>query len=457
MVEDRRIDHNQISANLKFNYELNKDLNLMADVNYTNYVGRHFKEVVDLLGGEFWYDIDKFAEGDVDNPEQLQSDLNNPNRLAREGDVFGYDYDANIQRISGYVKGDYSVGNLDLYLGLGLTNTSFYRTGNMRVGKFPDESYGDSEKQNFLNYNITTGLTYKITGRHIVYANGAYLTRAPYFDDAYVSPRTRDHVIDGLTDETIMSFDVNYMVRLPRITGRFSAFYTTFQDQIDVMSFYHDGYKSFVNYAMSGIDKKHFGMELGLEGKITSTITATGAVSLGQYTWDSRPKVSITRDNDSESLATNEVVYVKDYRVDGTPQTALSFGLEYRAPKYWFIAGDINYFDNTYLSFNPARRTAQAAEGLDINSDLADQILSQEKLPSSYTLNLKAGKSWRFDRYYVSIFAVVNNVLDNQEIITGGYEQLRFDYENKDVNKYPANYFYMYGRTYMLMLTLALD
>lgn len=456
MIEDRRIDHSQISANMKFNYEFNKDLNLLANINYTNYKGRHFKEVSDLLGGEFWFDIDKFAEGDVDNPDQLQSDLNNPNRITTVGDVFGYDYDANINRIGGLVKADYTLdNNLDLYLGAGLINTSFHRTGNMRVGKFPDESYGDSEKQTYLNYSFSGGLTYKITGRHIVYANGSYLTRAPYFDDAYVSPRTRDHLIDGLTDEKIMSFDVNYLARLPYITGRFSAFYTTFEDQVDVMSFYHDGYKSFVNYAMTGIDKKHFGLELGIEGKVTSTITVTGAASLGQYTWDSRPNVSITRDNDSESLATNETVYVKDYRVDGTPQTALSVGVGYRAPKNWWINIDANYFDNTYLSFNPARRTAGAVEGLDLNSDLVDEILSQERLPSSYTLNLKGGKSWRFDKYYLSLFVVVNNVLDNQEVITGGYEQLRFDYEDKDVNKYPANYFYMYGRTYMLILTLS--
>ncbi len=145
----------------------------------------------------------------------------------------------------------------------------------------------------------------------------------------------------------------------------------------------------FVNYAMTGIDKKHFGIEIGLEGKVTSTITVPGAASLDNLLWDSRPNVSITRDNNSESLATNETVYVQDYRVDGTPQTALSFGAEYRAPKGWWVSGDINYFDNTYLSFNPARRTAEAVQGLDLNSDLADQILSQEKLPSSYTLNLK--------------------------------------------------------------------
>ncbi len=464
MVEDRRIDHNQISANMNFNYEFNEDLNLLANVNYSNYVGRHFKEVNDLLGGDYWLDVDKFAEGDVvdlendeEIPDYAQSDLNNPNRLAREGDVFGYDYDANIQKIGGFAKADYTYGDADAYLGVGLTHTSFYRTGNMMVGKFPTESYGDSEKQNYLNYSVRGGLTYKITGRHIVYANAAYLTRAPYFDDAYVSPRTRDHLVDGLTDEKIMSFDVNYLARLPKITARLSGYYTTFKDQTDVMSFYHDGYKNFVNYAMTGMDKKHFGMEFGIEGKVTSTITLSGAAALGQYTWDSRPTVSITRDNNSESLATNEIVYVKDYRVDGTPQTALSFGAEYRAPKNWWLAADFNYFDNAYLSFNPARRTSLAVEGLDLDSDLADQILSQEKFPSSYTVNLKAGKSWYLGDYYVSLFAVVNNVLDDTDIKTGGYEQLRFDYENKDVNKYPANYFYMYGRTYMLILTIALD
>jgi len=84
-----------------------------------------------------------------------------------------------------------------------------------------------------------------------------------------------------------------------------------------------------------------------------------------------------------------------------------------------------------------------------------DQILKQEKLPSGYTLNLTGGKSWRIDKYYISLFANITNILDNQDLITGGYEQLRFDYENKDVNKFPANYFYMYGRSYMLILTVS--
>ncbi|MBI9055641.1 MAG: carboxypeptidase-like regulatory domain-containing protein [Bacteroidales bacterium] len=455
MVEDRREDHTQIMANMKFDYAFSDQLKLMANASYTSYKNRHYKLVDDLLGGEFWYDIDKFALGDVDNPDELQSDLNNPNRIAREGDAFGYDYESNINKINGFVKADYTIDNFDIYLAGGVSSTSFYRTGNMKVGKFPSNSYGDSEKQEFLNYNVAGGLTYKITGRHIVYVNGSYMTRAPYFEDAYVSPRTRDNVIDGLTSEKIMSFDANYLARLPFLTARLSGYYTTFEDQVDVMSFYHDGYSSFVNYAMTGIDKKHFGMELGLEGKVTSSITLSGAAALGQHTWDSRPNVSITRDNDSESLATNETVYVQDYRVDGSPQTALTLGIEYRSPKFWWVKVNGTYFDDIYLSFNPARRTLEAVEGLDADSDLTDQILSQEKLGNGYVFNVLGGKSWKIDKYYISLFANISNVLDNRDLKTGGYEQLRFDYDNKDVNKYPANYFYMYGRSYMLILTLS--
>ena len=99
IVEDRRVDHDQIKANVMIAYDLNDDLKLNGSVNYNWYKGRHFKLVDDLLGGDYWVDIDQFAERDFDDPILAQSDLNNPNRLTKEGDTFGYDYDANIQKI----------------------------------------------------------------------------------------------------------------------------------------------------------------------------------------------------------------------------------------------------------------------------------------------------------------------------------------------------------------------
>lgn len=458
MVEDRRIDHDQIKANVLISYDLNEDLKLNGNVNYSWYKGRHYKVVDDLLGGDYWVDIDQFAERDFSNPEIAQSDLNNPNRLTEDGDVFGYDYDANIQKIGGFVKADYTMGNIDLYLGTELSNTSFFRTGNMRNGKFPEDSYGDSEKQNFFNYGVSLGANYKISGRHIVYGNAKYLTRAPFFDNAYVSPRTRDFLVDGLTSETITSLDLNYVVRMPYLVGRISGYYTKFDDQVDVKSYFNDYEHSFVNYVMTGMDKKHIGVEIGLEGKITSELSVNAVAAIGQYTYDSRPDLTITVDNNASEIQGNDnKVYIKDFYVPGTPQQAYSLGIKYNSPKFWWLELNGSYFDDIYLDFHPGRRVVSAVGTLDPSTpygvDKIEEITSQEKLPGQFMVNISGGKSWKIGDYIIRVHAQANNILNNQEFITGGYEQMRFDYATQDVNKFSPVYFYAYGTNYMLILT----
>jgi hypothetical protein len=47
--------------------------------------------------------------------------------------------------------------------------------------------------------------------------------------------------------------------------------------------------------------------------------------------------------------------------------------------------------------------------------------------------------------------ASISNLLDNQDLKTGGFEQLRYDRQNPD--KFPPKFGYMFGRSYFLMLT----
>ncbi|MCG8411562.1 MAG: hypothetical protein MI739_09790, partial [Bacteroidales bacterium] len=473
IVEDRRVDHNQLKATAFADYDLNEELKLRGNLNYTWYKGRHFKLVDDLLGGDYWVDIDRFAERDLKKDEIAQSDLNNPNRLTKVGDTFGYDYDANIQQIGGFVKADYTMGALDLYLGTQLSNTSFFRTGNMRTGKFPTESFGDSKKQNFFNYGVSLGANYKITGRHIVYANAKYTTRAPYFRNAYVSPRTRDHVVNNLTSEKIMSADLNYVIRLPFLTGRVSGYYTQFVDQTEVKSYYNYAFGSFVNYVMSGIKKKSLGTEIALEAKITSELSLLGVAAIGQSIYTSNPNLVITTDNKAKGYehpeyykevfptVNNDITYIKNFRTPGTPQQAYSFGVKYNSPKFWWIEANANYFDKIYLDFSPARRIESYVTALDVSPygpNRARFITEQEKLTGQFMVNISGGKSWKIGDYYLRLHAQINNLLDNQEFITGGYEQGQFKRNvfeaEKTLGKQAySKYFYAYGRNYMLILT----
>ena len=68
------------------------------------------------------------------------------------------------------------------------------------------------------------------------------------------------------------TFAANLAVNLK---ASINFYYTEFQDRIETKSFYHDGYHSFGNYAISGINKTHQGVEIAMEANITSTIVAT--------------------------------------------------------------------------------------------------------------------------------------------------------------------------------------
>jgi hypothetical protein len=46
--------------------------------------------------------------------------------------------------------------------------------------------------------------------------------------------------------------------------------------------------------------------------------------------------------------------------------------------------------------------------------------------------------------------AGISNLLNNKDIISGGYEQLRFDFDTHDPDKFPPKYYYAYGINYFL-------
>ncbi len=227
-----------------------------------------------------------------------------------------------------------------------------------------------------------------------------------------------------------------------------------------MLSFYDDQFGNFVNYALSNINKLHFGLELGFDAKILSNISLTGAIAAGRYYYTSRQNAVVTLDN-SAAVIDNEVIYATNYRVPSTPQQAYSVGLSYRSPKYWFISFTGNYFDEMWLSINPLRRTTEAVQGLDDKSKLYHDIIDQQKFDANYTLDFFGGYSWKLPKSFKfknAVFLVfnagINNLLNNTNIISGGYEQLRFDFTDKNVNKFPAKYYYAYGLNYFISTTI---
>ncbi len=452
IVEEQRKDNMQWSYNLQLTTYLKNNTSLYYGLNGMLGKTHYFKVINDLLGANYWLDVDQYAERDFpSNPEMLQNDLNNPNKQVKVGDIFGYNYNIHYSSNNVWAMWMQKLYKIDYYLQIQGSQSSFFRNGLMKNGRYPEQSYGKSDITSFIYYAAKAGLTYKITGRHILKGNAAYSVQPPLADNIFINARTSGRLISNIEKEKILAGEASYIFRGIKASAKITAYQTYIFNQISRRSFYHDQYQTFVNILLTGVDKVHQGIEVGAEVKISSTLSLVGGYNFGNYLYTSRPTAIISYDNGSKP-DTTETIYMKYFYIPG-PQNAGSIGLKYRNAKFWFASININQFDKNYLDFNPERRTELAISNLGPGDPLISQITQQEKLKGGYTIDCSLGKSWKIGNQYLALNININNVLNKTDIITGGYEQMRFDFSGKNINKFPPKYFYAYGRTYFIMLS----
>ena len=446
MVEERRSDMFEISLNSTINTQISNGSKLTAGIGLRTSESKQFKVVDDLLGGTYLLDIDKYAERDfIGDPQFRQNDLNRPDRRVYEGDIFGYDFRIRINSANIWVQNQYTTSKIDFYYGTKMAYTGFRRTGNMKNGRYPDNSYGKGSMHSFIDFGAKAGLTYKITGRHLITGNINYTTRAPLPYYSYISPRISDSSIDNLESEKVFSADLNYIFSLPALKGRLSVFQTNFYDQIHNVSYYHDSEKTFVNHALSNMNKVNRGFEIGLGYQINTSWSIDFAGTLAEYYYSNNPDGVISYENGTKTLY--EKVHLNNYYLGGTPQIAGTLGINY-SYNYWFLNLNINGFGRNYIEISPLRRLASNYVNVNPN-DFEDMkaynlLTGQERFKDGYTVDLSIGKViYLPEGRAVNLNLSFNNITNRRNVITGGYEQGRIDLSYPD--RFGSKYYYMQG------------
>lgn len=478
LYEDRT-DDKTFAANSNLNTQITSNISFDGGVTYRNLKSHNFQYLLDLLGGKYFEDIDPFYKGDFS-----QSDLQNPNRQVKEGDVFGYNYNFLANTIDAFTQFKFSYNKTEFYLAQLYSVSNYQREGLYQNGIYATTSLGKSEKINFENFGFKGGFTYKISGKQWLFFNGAHLTRAPSLRNTFSNSRLNNNIVNGIESENISSAEANYVYSSPKLKMRLTAFYTLIKNTSKTSFFYaegifdngagYDATDAFVSQTLTHLDKKNTGAELSFEYQISSTLKTTLSTAYGNYIYSSNPNVSITNDANAAKDGAQTTfdfgsAYLKNYKQSGTPQSAFSVGLEYRDPKFWWIGTNINYLTDNYIDVSPISRTSQfyinPANGFsfpEATTERGNELLKQEKFDPVSLLNVNGGKSWRVHKKYIGLFASVNNVL-NLIYKTGGFEQARnanFRALNQDVSSgtpsFGPKYYYGYGRTYFLNLTIGL-
>ena len=472
LYEDRN-DDKQITVNTIYNLEINNHISINGKLEYKRLRSQNFAEVLDLLGGSGYLDINNFADSEA----QMQNDILNPNRVVGVGDAFRYNFNLKSDFINAFAQGQFKYNKVDFFAAVMVSQITNQREGLYKNGRFENNSLGASEKINFTNYGVKTGTTYKISGRNLINANVAYLTQAPTIRNSFSNSRENNNIVEDLKSEKVFSADASYIRRSSIITSRVSAYYTSIKDATEISFYFADGVggdnTAFVQEIVSGIKKKQLGLELGLEAQVTATIKLKGAAAIGSFVYANNPNLYLTSDVTNEGIfdekgrSGNYISNLKNYKIAAGPHQAYSAGFEYRDPNYWWIGATVNFFNNTYLDIAPLTRSRNFysdADGLTFpNYDIASasQLLQQEKFDAYKVVNLVGGKSWKIDGYYISAFATVNNLL-NTAYKSGGFEQGRnANYNELSADKaldkpvFGNKYWYGRGTTYFLNLNFS--
>ena len=572
IVERRHNDIQEGMINLNYRNTAVDHLTITAGLEAKGSQGIHYKTVDDLLGGNQWIDVDPFAERDIkelatnigltqaDIANVKQNDLRNPDAAVTTDGRFGYDYRINMINAKIWAQNEWKWNAVDLYYALQFSYSSIQRTTDMLNGRAwylarlnPDNatyylaSNADAVlagevlpkrlngyTHNFIDPAFKLGATYKIDGRNQLKINAMAETKAPLGRDAYISPRVHDRAVENIyrhdlasafakaygtswlqeyfgASQKIAGGDLTYAFNYPLVRGRVTGFFTQFWNGTELNGYYDDEARTFVNQSLTGINRRHMGVEAAAAVKLGLYFTLTGVVSIGDYRY-TKNAMAITSAENGMALAENidgpvyelrDSVLIKGLHVATGPQLNSSLKLSFFHPKMWFADITVSYFDWNYLDYAPARRmkglfTGQRADGSIVNGWYGDSytnalqkdeqgeviydqygvptlkypynlLSNQEMLTASnplhrFLVDVSLGKLiYLQNRQSISINLTVNNLLNNTHFKTGGYQQARLprqtrqgvaDSENSVISpnawKFPSKYYYAWGTNFYL-------
>ena len=403
-----RNDHEWYGMLSTFKTELNDNLDLVAGVDLRTYTGKHFSEVTDLLGGSFVLE---------------NSDVNNPNRIAKVGDKRDYYNDGEVGWQGLFTQLEYDNDKISAFVSAALSNTSYRRIDYFQYTD--DSALQTTDKYNFSGYSIKGGANYNLNDEHNIFANIGYFEKAAGFDAVFQN-FDNEHINENAENQKIFSVEFGYGYRSAKFAANLNVYRTEWNDRTFTRSLGTiDGVAYFAN--LLGVNALHQGVELDFDYRPSDKFTLTGMLSLGDWKWNNNLENIQVYDDSQNPIGNPYNLYIKGLKVSDAAQTTAALGIDYKLMDKTHFTVDYNYFADLFAQYNPDSRTTPDTP-------------QPWEVPAYGTFDTSVRYGFTIGDLDTTLIARMNNVFDTEYVADARDGQFN--------DAATAQVWYGYGRTF---------
>lgn len=451
-------NHNWIGLLSTFDYELKKNYSLSGGLDLRRYVGTHYEEIYDLLGGD--YTKDSYNKNRDPRAQLFAGDKINyhDDGMVQWGGFFAqfemkegkWSFFANLTgAYTGYKKIDYfaaktiTVGDTTLLIEWG---KPVEYEGVVYDENSPGVDYQQSDWKWIPGFTFKIGANYNLTERSNIFINTGYLDKAPRFNNVY--DRYSVRLTTNIQNEKIAAIEGGYTYNSRPLIINANTYYTVWQNApgYPVAVPLNDDETGYAN--IQGMDALHYGMEVDLTWKMLENLEFEGIMSLGDWRWTSTDSVQVLDDNNQP----RDTLFfdAQGVHVGDAAQTQFAASLRYEPIRNLYFTGQFTYFTRYYADFDPFDRDpAKDPASFDENGDPIDSW----QIPSYYLFDLHGGYTFKVWKLKFDVRASVMNLLNTTYITDAtdndGYSSVTTDHDAKS-----AGVFFGMGRRFNTSLTI---
>lgn len=428
ILRNSRNNQYTVGAISKAIVDVSDNLKLTGGLDWRTAEIDHFREVRDLLGGDYYRSTASDFWSEADQQRGL-------------GDKVAYDFTNTVDWFGTFGQAEYSKDKLSV---IGMVGYSFIKYGH--TNHFLDDGSGNEltvETDRIGGAQVKGGASYRVSETTHVYGNLGFVSRVPIFDHV-IDDGDGSKVADP-KNQKFTSFEagLNFRSLDGKYDVKISAYNTIWKDRSVTYSVVNQNNEDGL-ISLTGMNETYRGLELEVGFQPVRFVRFDGAASIAN--WKLTDDVSGTYKDYEGGSVNNEQFnfFVKDLRVGDAPQT--QFALAGTVVPAEGLQGQLvfRHYREHYAAWDPFSRT-----------DASDRTQSW-KVPNYTVIDLHARYNLpvNFGGVNLQVFGHIFNLFD-QEYIQDATDNSRFNGFDGDHDADDAEVFFGPQRFFNLGLTVS--